>query len=152
MEKGGSKEGMESRIANNARLTATQLVTSAVVLFLVYRFLVRTIGIEAIGVWSVVLAATSIGRLADLGVSGSVTRFVARALAREHNPVATAYAQTAILMASGLYLVLAVVAYPILGQVLHVTVPNTHLQEAVRLLPLCFRLPITSEGANCRAC
>ena len=126
---------MDTQVARNARLTALQILTSAAVLFLLYRFLVRAIGIEAIGVWSVVLATTSVSRLADLGVSGSTTRFVARALAQGSHPTATDYAQTAVLLAAGLYLVLAFVAYPILKQVLHVVVPNTHLQEARALLP-----------------
>lgn len=124
-----------NQVVRNVTVTTIQIATSAATLFLTYRYLVRAIGIEAIGVWSVVLAITSVGRLADLGLSGSTTRFVARAIAQGGPPLAVQYAQTTALLAAGLYLCLALLAYPILGYVLHVVVPVSYLPVATALIP-----------------
>ncbi len=101
----------QKQVATNAKLTAAQIVTSAVVIFFLYRYLVRVIGIEAVGVWAVVLATTSAGRIADFGVTGSTTRFVARALGQKSPRAAADYAQTAAISAAGIYLSLVVLAY-----------------------------------------
>ena len=45
-------------------------------LFVLYRLLVQELGIEAIGVWSLVLATCSLARLGEFGMAGGLTRFV----------------------------------------------------------------------------
>jgi O-antigen/teichoic acid export membrane protein len=110
-------------------------VASAGVLFFLYRFLVRAIGIEAVGIWSVVLATTAVGRLADFGVAGSITRFVARALGQGLPHKAAEYAQTAILTAAAVFCVLGLIAYPILHRVLGLVIPVRSLGAATALLP-----------------
>jgi O-antigen/teichoic acid export membrane protein len=123
------------QVATNAKLTVAQVVTSAVVMLFLYRYLIRVIGIEAVGVWSVVLATTSAGRFADFGVTGSTTRFVARALGQNAPSAAAEYAQTAAISAAGIYLGLAVLAYPILRKILELVVPVSHVEQATLLLP-----------------
>ena len=65
------------RLSGNAIASVTVTIVSAVLLFELYRFLVRAIGIEQIGVWSLLIATAGGVRLADLGVSGSEVRFMA---------------------------------------------------------------------------
>src|SRR5712692_4660790 len=125
----------KGQIASNAKLAALQIVASAGVLFFLYRFLVRTIGIEAVGIWSVVLATTSVGRLADFGVAGSITRFVARALGQGLTQKAAEYAQTAIITAAVVFCALGLIAYPILHRVLGLIIPVRSLSIATSLLP-----------------
>ena len=125
----------QKQVATNAKLTAAQIVTSAVVIFFLYRYLVRVIGIEAVGVWAVVLATTSAGRIADFGVTGSTTRFVARALGQKSPRAAADYAQTAAISAAGIYLSLVVLAYPLLRHILAFIVPASHVEQAISLLP-----------------
>src|SRR5882762_904035 len=124
-----------TQVANNAKVAALQIVVSSVVLLFLYRYLVRLIGIDSVGVWSVVLATTSAARLADLGVTGSTTRFVARALAQQSPHAAADYAQTAALSAAGIYLVIVLLAYPVLRRILEVIVPASHFEQAMILVP-----------------
>ncbi|MDH3673520.1 MAG: hypothetical protein OES46_20580 [Gammaproteobacteria bacterium] len=51
---------------------------SALVLFILYRFLIVQVGVEKLGLWSVLLAFVSATRVSELGLGGGVTRFVAR--------------------------------------------------------------------------
>ena len=51
-------------------------------LFLLYRFLIRSIGVERLGVWSLVLATTSVVTLANQGFASSIVKFVAQYCAR----------------------------------------------------------------------
>ena len=73
----------QKRILLNAVTTFVQVAGSAATLFFLYRFLVRTIGVERLGIWSLVLATTSAVTLANQGFSTSVTKFVAKYAARE---------------------------------------------------------------------
>ena len=46
-----------------------QALAGAALLFALYRYINTTLGVEQLGVWSVVLATASASRLADLGLS-----------------------------------------------------------------------------------
>jgi len=125
----------DRQIASNVVLTVIQIVVSAAVLFFLYRFLLKVIGIEAVGVWSLVLAITSVGRVVDPGIVGGTTRFVARARARGPVESALDYTQTAALSAGAVYLVLALLLYPILSRLLGIVVPAGRVGDAHLLLP-----------------
>jgi O-antigen/teichoic acid export membrane protein len=71
------------RIFSNAALSVLQTGISAILLFFLYRYLLVRLGPEQLGVWSVVLASTSVARLSDMGFSGAVVRFVARHLSKQ---------------------------------------------------------------------
>ena len=65
-------------------------------LFFLYRFLIRSVGVERLGVWSLVLAATSIVTLANQGFSTSIVKFVAKYAVRENGEDVSALMQTAL--------------------------------------------------------
>ncbi|MGC8744981.1 MAG: polysaccharide biosynthesis C-terminal domain-containing protein, partial [Verrucomicrobiia bacterium] len=59
-----------------------QIISVGIALFFLYRFLLKTIGVEQFGIWSLVLSTTSIIGAANLGISGSIVKFVAKYIAR----------------------------------------------------------------------
>ena len=59
-------------------LLAGQVLVSGITLFGLYKFIYRTLGPANLGLWSLVLATTGLARFTDLGLSGSLGRFVAR--------------------------------------------------------------------------
>jgi O-antigen/teichoic acid export membrane protein len=81
----------------NASTTLLQVLGSAAILFLLYRFLIRTIGIDGLGIWSLVLATTSFVALANQGFSTSLVKFVAQYAARENHEVVARLLETALL-------------------------------------------------------
>jgi O-antigen/teichoic acid export membrane protein len=128
---------MKSRqILLNAATTFGQVIGSAAALFILYRFLIRTIGLERLGIWSLVLATTSVVTLANQGFSTSIVKFVAKYAARDGTEEVSALMQTAVL-STGLGLaVVSAALYPGARWILGVVLPHARFAEACAILPL----------------
>ena len=122
----------------NAATTMAQVIGSAGTLFVLYRFLIRTIGIERLGIWSLVLATTSVVTLANQGFSTSVVRFVAKYAALGRPEKVCLLIETAILSIGGMLTIICVVLYPVAHWGLKLIVPLARFEEAATLLPFAF--------------
>lgn len=69
-------------LPRNAMASLTQVLVSTLLLFILYRALVAHIGADGVGIWSLVLASGAISRLAELGFTVGVVKFVAGAVGR----------------------------------------------------------------------
>jgi O-antigen/teichoic acid export membrane protein len=105
------------------------------VLFFLYRVIVGQLGVKALGIWSLVLATTSLGRLADLGTAAGLGRFVAIAGARQEKDKTIAYVETAIITNLLLYSVIALVLWAPAFYALSLTISGEVLVTARALLP-----------------
>ena len=123
------------RIFKNARMAVLQVLVTGLTLFFLYRFLLEALGVELLGVWSLVLATSSIVHIGNLGLSGSVVKFVAKYVARHEMVVAAEVIETAAITLGGVFLVLLVIAYPVLSKLLEVGLPTENLGDAMLLLP-----------------
>ncbi|WP_158511641.1 oligosaccharide flippase family protein [Bradyrhizobium sp. CCGE-LA001] len=88
-----------------------ETLCSTAILFLLYRIVVIKLGLEALGIWSLVLATTSLMRLADAGTASGLVRFIATAREEERKSTARDYIDTAILTNLALYVLLALAFY-----------------------------------------
>ena len=129
---------MSSRLARNALANGSQVLIGAPLLFALYRYINTTLGIELLGVWSVILATVSASRLADLGLSAGVTRFVARHRARDELDSAAVVIDTATLT----LIILVGAALPLLFPLISKLLPHLfevdHLHQAQKILPFAF--------------
>lgn len=125
----------QKQIFLNAVTTFAQVLGSAAALFFLYRFLVRTIGVERLGIWSLVLATTSAVTLANQGFSTSVTKFVAKYAAREQPGDVSSLLQTALISLGTAVGILSIALYPAAKWLLGVILPHARLAEAVAILP-----------------
>lgn len=116
-------------------MAVAQVVFSAVILFVLYRYLLVTIGVEQIGVWSIVLATTSVSCIGELGLSGSVVKFVAKYIARGDMDNASGVIQTATISIGVLIGGVLIIAYPLLVWILERIVPAPGLKDALSILP-----------------
>jgi O-antigen/teichoic acid export membrane protein len=123
------------RIARNAALSALNVAVTGVSLFLLYRFLLKTIGVAELGVWSIVLATTSIGRISQLGISVSVVRLVSREVARGDVEASVGVIHTATVAMAAAAGVAIGVLYPVARWALGVVVPPEMLAQALAVLP-----------------
>lgn len=126
---------MSRPLASNAVANVVQALASAGLLFALYRYVNAALGVERLGVWSVVLATVSASRLADLGLSAGVVRFVARDRARGDPVRAGQVIDTAtltLMVAVGAVLPLL---HPLLAKLLHYLFDAGYLGEAVAILP-----------------
>jgi O-antigen/teichoic acid export membrane protein len=70
-------ENSRNRIAFNAISSAIQVVIVGLSYFFVYRILVIKLGVDLLGVWSLIIATASISNLANLGFTSALVKFVA---------------------------------------------------------------------------
>lgn len=70
MNKGGN-------ILKNTFSAIAVVIVTAIVYFFLYKYLVSSVGIQQLGVWSLVIATISVGAVANTALSESVIRFVA---------------------------------------------------------------------------
>lgn len=124
------------RVFINALVSALQVVVIGGTFFVLYRFLRDSLGDDDFGVWALVLATTSAGSIANLGLAASAVKFVSQYLARGDHPHVARIVQTAALSV-GLFLgVMLLILYPFLGKLLAVFIePADKLPEALSILP-----------------
>ena len=135
-------------LLRNALANVLQMVIAALLLFVLYRYISTTLGVDQLGVWSVVLAAASASRLADLGLSAGVTRFVARDLALSQPHMAVRVLETAWSTLSVLVALVLALAYPLIRWFLSYLFHDEHLAQALAILPLAMvSLWLTIVGA-----
>ena len=125
-------------MARNALAAVCQALASALSLFVLYRYLVATLGIERLGIWSLVLASASISRFSDLGLTGSATKFVARHLALGDERAAGRALETSVVALGAMMTVLLAIAWLPVTHVVERVMPDDRLVEAMRLLPIAF--------------
>ncbi len=124
-----------SHISRNMLAAVIQVIVTGLVFFVLYRFLFDQLGVEQIGVWSLVLATTSVSRIGDLGLSAGVVRYVAQALGQGNGVRAGEIVQTVALTLALLMAVLLVACYPLFIGVLNYLLPNQEVPAALVVLP-----------------
>jgi O-antigen/teichoic acid export membrane protein len=102
---------MELNLRRNSLYAVAEVVVSGLSLFVLYKKVVNALGVEALGVWSLVLATTSLGRIADIGAATGLSRFVAAAKARKDATRELIFVETAVITNAALYLGIATVLW-----------------------------------------
>lgn len=123
------------RVLLNATMATGQAVIVGIALFVLFRFLLETIGIEKVGIWSLVLAATNVTRISELGFANSVLQYVSRYLAKGEPKRAAQVVETALLTVAGIGAFAILLVYPVLSWALGRLIPPAYLSEAMSLLP-----------------
>jgi O-antigen/teichoic acid export membrane protein len=127
---------MQKRIVLiNAVMSLIQVIIVAGVLFFLYRFLLRVIGVEQLGIWSLVLATTSVIQVANVGLSGSVVKFVAKYTARGEDKKISGVIQTASISLGVFVGLVLFMGYPLIKWVFSLVIPQNYLGLVFRILP-----------------
>lgn len=119
----------------NTIMSMTQVIAVSGILFVLYKFLLKTIGVEELGIWSIVLAVTSVAGSASFGLSGSIVKFVAKYIARGEIQSVVGVIQSALIsiaLAGGLILL---IAYPLVHFILKIVMTPDSLEKAFSILP-----------------
>lgn len=112
-----------------------QVLVSGVVLFVLYRYLYDQLGVEQIGIWSLVASITSITKVGDLGLSSGVVKFVAQSLGRRDLDRAADIIQTVALTLAFLLAALVLLVYPLFTAILKFFLPAQAVSSALDILP-----------------
>ncbi|WP_225026148.1 lipopolysaccharide biosynthesis protein [Xinfangfangia pollutisoli] len=122
-------------IRRNALFSGVEVIVGGLGLFFIYRNVVAELGVAMLGVWSLVLATTAFGRLADVGIAGGLARFVALSLAEEDATQAVLYMRTAFVAVAGIMGVIALLFWAPLSWSLAFALEGSDLALARDLLP-----------------
>ncbi len=123
------------RVRSNVVATVFQVLVSGIVFFVLYRYLYDRLGIELIGVWSLVIATTSVSRIGELGLSAGVVKYVAQALGQGNEDRASDIVQTIALTLAVFMGFLLVVTYPLFIIGLEYLLPTHGIPVALEILP-----------------
>lgn len=112
-----------------------QVVVNGVLLFFLYRFLYGALGVAKLGLWSLVMATTSLSNLANLGLSASVVKFVAKHMARGEEEKASLVIQTSTLSLGAFFAALSLAAFLLINWILHLVLPAASIADGRALVP-----------------
>lgn len=124
-----------NRLTRNAVMAVVQVIVSGGVLFLLYRYLLRTIGSEQMGIWSIVLAAASASRISEMGFSASAVKYTARYIARGEKDKASEVIQTTAITIGVVLACVLVGGYPLIAWLMGKIIPAAHIPNALAILP-----------------
>ncbi|TKB92109.1 MAG: hypothetical protein E8D40_07880 [Nitrospira sp.] len=124
------------RMVTNAASSVVQIVVSGVTLIILYRYLLDTIGVAHLGVWSLVLATSSMIQVANFGLTGSIVKHIAECDAKGDTQSLVVAVETAAITVASVSLLFIVCAYPVATYYLAFAVDDQLYQEARAILPL----------------
>ena len=122
-------------IIKSASTSVIQIIVSSATLIILYRILIKFIGIEQFGVWSLVLATTSMAQLASMGMTGGIVKYVAKYSAIDENKKLALLLETATTSVAVIFLVILLIVYPCARQYLKYALQGDLFQSALSILP-----------------
>jgi O-antigen/teichoic acid export membrane protein len=124
------------RQALNVASSVAQAVISTAIVLVLYRYLLGKIGIERLGIWSLVLAVGSAVQIANVGMPGTITKFIAEYRARQDLLRVSVILQTATISIALLSAVLIFAGYFVGKEYLKFAISGALQDEALEVLPL----------------
>lgn len=122
-------------VTRNAGMAVIQTLVSGGALFLLYRYLLREIGSDQVGVWAIVLATASASRISEMGFAGSAVKFTAQYIARGESDRAAEIIQTTVITIGLMLAGMLAIGYPVILLLMAKIVPAGHLRAAYAILP-----------------
>lgn len=122
-------------VIHNAATSVMQIIVSSLTLIILYKILIKFLGIEQLGVWSLVLSTTSMAQLASMGITGSIVKFVAKYSATNENKKLSLLVETATTSIAVIFLAILLIVYPCAQQYLKYALQGDLCQSAIEILP-----------------
>jgi O-antigen/teichoic acid export membrane protein len=129
-------ENSKNRIAINVITSALQVVIVGLVYFFVYRILVLKLGVDLLGVWSLIIATSSISNLANFGFTSALVKFVAEYNAKGDLSEINKLLFTSMLSMLVFFLCITIVVYFLGFLFIDRLVDLKYIEVALKVLPL----------------
>jgi len=126
---------MRDVLKRNGFFSLLQVIVTGGVYFFLYKYLLGTVGVELLGIWSLVLVSVASARLSELGFASSVVKFIAKYRALGNEKKAGEVTETALVTVFSVILIVSLLAYYPLQSILGFLVPEEKLSFALLLLP-----------------
>ena len=125
----------KKRISINIISTILQVLVVGVVYLFLYKFLLESLGIEKLGVWSIILATSSIANLANFGITSGLVKFIADYNAKKYLKDIPKLIFTALVSIIILFLLIVIIIYFFSKVILGFVVEQKYLSLALEILP-----------------
>jgi len=123
------------QLSRNSIFAVAQTLISLLCVFGAYRILISHVGIEKVGLWSLLMAGSSLVRLGDFSGGGALARFVAVERSSQKASRPADYIHTVILTIAFLYFVFGVLLFWASEFLIHNNVSSEFVDEALLLAP-----------------
>ncbi len=118
----------------------SQNIISGIIVFLTYQYIIKKIGVSELGIWSFLIATISITRMADLGFTTSVTRYVAKYSVLDKNKISLVIG-TSIIVTTVTTILICALSYPAINFIIKFIFEDIYEQKkALSLLPYLLAL------------
>jgi O-antigen/teichoic acid export membrane protein len=125
----------KSQMKKNIIFAALQIIVSGISLFILYKILLIEIGIELIGIWSIVMAFSAFLRTGDFGFAGSIVKFVSVNITKGEVEKVNDIVKTSITSVSVILGFLLVLFYLVIPFSLPYFISEKYIIQALDLLP-----------------
>jgi O-antigen/teichoic acid export membrane protein len=99
----------QSKIFSNSIAAMVEVIIVGIGYFVLYRYLLRHLGIELLGVWALIISSTSFALIANFGISTSIVKFVATYYAKNEFDKLRKLIFTAILFVAVSYSIVSII-------------------------------------------
>ena len=123
------------KLTINALSAVIQVVFTALLYFFLYKYLLSTIGVEQLGVWSLILSFSSIANLANLGMTSGLVKFVAEYILEKDKSKLGKLIFTSILSMGILFGILSLIIFSGSQFFLSYVIDKNFLNIALEILP-----------------
>ncbi len=124
-----------NRLTRNAVMAVAQTIVSGITLFLLYRYLLKTIGPEQLGIWSITLAIASASRISEMGLTGSAVKYTAKYVARGETCKASEVIQTTVVTIGVVLALVLAVGYQPITLLISKLIPEQNITNIQTILP-----------------
>ena len=131
----GQPDREKGRLLPNAAFAIGQVVVTSGILFLLYGYLLRQLGADALGVWTLLMAATSLANISNLGITGGLVQYVSKYLARGEPANAASAVQTAVLTLAVVVGLVGLCMWGAIDWILGWIIPPDWIDQARAILP-----------------
>jgi O-antigen/teichoic acid export membrane protein len=123
-------------ISINAIASFSQVIVTVICYFFLYKYLLKHLGVKELGLWSLIVASTSVVGIGNLGIGGGVLKFVAAADAHKDYKKIKTIVHTGLFTMLPIMALIALILYLILPSILSGVVSHELFPLALQLLPL----------------
>lgn len=124
-------------ISVNAIASFLQVIVVGIVYFFLYKYLLNHLGAKELGLWSLIVASTSVANIGSMGIGGSVVKFVAASDSTKDFRRITAIVHTGLFTVLPIIGSLVIVLYFLLPKLLVSVVSPQLWPLALQLIPIC---------------
>jgi O-antigen/teichoic acid export membrane protein len=122
-------------IAVNAVSSGIQAIIVGLVYFFLYRILLEKLGVKLLGVWSLVIATSSIATLANFGFASGLVKFVSEFNAKNEYEKINKFLFTAFISLLLFFLVIIILIYILAFLFIDRIVPSEYVRLTLSILP-----------------